>query len=197
VGRTPRAEALCSCGLWSWFLHETLGPQPCLDMELGPFGVLCTRTRRALINRQTSARSLSRSPSPPPPSFTQSPFPPRSLVRDGQTSPHRPRLVVSRSTCPPLSPSPHANSFIIGTAVQNTHTVNEYHRREPRTNIWPAGRMRGSNAGAMQVGHIAGGLGLGFFGAGHQTSLRKMSSWGRSALYYVGALLVTSEGSEV
>ena len=26
-----------------------------------------------------------------------------SLVRDGQTSPHRTRLVVSRSTCPPLS----------------------------------------------------------------------------------------------
>jgi hypothetical protein len=69
-----------------------------------------------------SARSLSRSPSPPPPSFTQSHFPPRSLVRDGQTSPHRPRLVVSRSTCPPLSPSPHANSFILGTAVINTHT---------------------------------------------------------------------------
>jgi hypothetical protein len=39
-------------------------------------------------------------------------------VRDGQTSPHRPRLVVSRSTCPPLSPS--ENSFIIGTAVINT-----------------------------------------------------------------------------
>jgi hypothetical protein len=35
-------------------------------------------------------------------------------VRDGQTSPHRPRLVVSRSTCPPLSPSPHANSLIRG-----------------------------------------------------------------------------------
>jgi hypothetical protein len=32
--------------------------------------------------------------------------PPRSLVCDGQTSPHRPRLVVSRSTCPPLSPPP-------------------------------------------------------------------------------------------
>jgi hypothetical protein len=43
-------------------------------------------------------------------------------MRDGQTSPHRLRLVVSRSTCPPLSPSPHANSFIIGTAVINTHT---------------------------------------------------------------------------
>jgi hypothetical protein len=41
-----------------------------------------------------SARSLSRSPSPPPPSFTQSPSPPRSLVCDGQTSPHRPRLVI-------------------------------------------------------------------------------------------------------
>jgi hypothetical protein len=47
--------------------------------------------------------------------------PPRSLVRDGQPSPHRPWLVVSRSTCPPLSPSPHANSFIKGTAVINTH----------------------------------------------------------------------------
>ena len=30
--------------------------------------------------------------------------PPHSLVRDGQTSPHRPRLVVPRSTCPPLFP---------------------------------------------------------------------------------------------
>ena len=47
----------------------------------------------------------------------------RSLGRDGQTSSHRPRLVVSRSTCPPLStpPSPHANSLVIGTAVINTH----------------------------------------------------------------------------
>jgi hypothetical protein len=44
-------------------------------------------------------------------------YPPRSLVRDGQTSPHRPRLVVSHSTCPPLSSSPHANSFVIGPAV--------------------------------------------------------------------------------
>ncbi len=48
---------------------------------------------------------------------------PRSLVRDGQTSPLRPQLVVSRSTCPPLSPSPHANSFVIGTAVINTHIL--------------------------------------------------------------------------
>ena len=47
----------------------------------------------------------------------------RVPVRDGQTSPHRPRLVVSRSTCPPLSPSPHANSFIRGTAVINTHLI--------------------------------------------------------------------------
>jgi len=53
-----------------------------------------------------NARSLSHSPSAPPPSFTQSTYPPRSLVCDGQTSPHRPRLVVSRSTCPPLSSPP-------------------------------------------------------------------------------------------
>jgi hypothetical protein len=69
-----------------------------------------------------SARSLSRSPSSPPPSFTQSPSPSRSLVRDGQTSPHRPRLIVSRSTCPPLSSPPHANSFVLGHAVINTHS---------------------------------------------------------------------------
>jgi len=50
-----------------------------------------------------SAPSFSRSPSPPPPYFTQSPSLPRLLVRDGQTRPQRPRLVVSCSTCPPLS----------------------------------------------------------------------------------------------
>ena len=45
--------------------------------------------------------------------------PPR--LRDGQTSLLRPRLVVSRSKCPPLSSSPHANSFVIGTAT--THSL--------------------------------------------------------------------------
>jgi hypothetical protein len=86
------------------------------------------------IPRSPSARSLSRSPSPPPPSFTQSPSSPRSLVRDGQTSPHRPRLVVSRSTCPPLYPSPHANSFIIGTAVINTRvTYSQSPPQQPST----------------------------------------------------------------
>ena len=34
---------------------------------------------------------------------------------------HGAHIVVSPSTCPPLSPSPHANSFIIGTAEINTH----------------------------------------------------------------------------
>ena len=44
-------------------------------------------------------------------------------MRDGQTlNPHRPRLVVSHSTCPPLSSSPHAHSFVIGPAViKHTH----------------------------------------------------------------------------
>jgi hypothetical protein len=47
----------------------------------------------------------------------------RVPVRDGQTHPHRPRLVVSHSTCPPLSSSPHAHSFVIGPAViKHTHT---------------------------------------------------------------------------
>ncbi len=59
-----------------------------------------TSSRGLCHSSSPSARSLSRSPSPPPPSFTQYPSPPRSLVRDGQTSPHRPWLVVPRSTCP-------------------------------------------------------------------------------------------------
>ena len=52
-----------------------------------------------------NARSLSHSPSAPPPSFPQSPYPPRSLVSDERTHPHRPRLVVYHSTCRPLSSS--------------------------------------------------------------------------------------------
>ncbi len=47
-----------------------------------------------------------------------------SRVPDGQTHPHRPRLVVSHSTCPPLSSSPHAHSFVIGPAViKHTHPM--------------------------------------------------------------------------
>ena len=39
-----------------------------------------------------------------------------------KNTPHRPRLVVSHSTCPPLSSSPHAHSFVIGPAViKHTH----------------------------------------------------------------------------
>ena len=68
-----------------------------------------------------------RSPSSRHPPFTHYPFPLRSLVCGGQPSPHKPRLVVSHSTCPPLSSSPHAHSFVIGTAVINTHT----HRMPP------------------------------------------------------------------
>jgi hypothetical protein len=56
------------------------------------------------------------------PPFTHYPFPLRSLVCGGQPSPHKPRLVVSHSTCPPLSSSPNAHSFVLGTAVINTHT---------------------------------------------------------------------------
>jgi hypothetical protein len=52
--------------------------------------------RRLWRSRTPNARSLSRSPSSPPPSFTQSPFLPRSLLGDGQTSKVKPRLVVSR-----------------------------------------------------------------------------------------------------
>jgi len=61
------------------------------------------------IHCHTSPRT--RSPSSRHPPFTHYPFPPRSLVYGGQPSPHKPRLVISHSTCPPLSSSPHAHSF--------------------------------------------------------------------------------------
>jgi hypothetical protein len=63
----------------------------------------------------------SHSPSAPPPSFTQSTYPPRSLVRDGQTSPHSPRLVISRSTCPPLSSPPPREQLFTGSCSNKTH----------------------------------------------------------------------------
>ena len=44
-----------------------------------------------------------------------------------QPSPHKPRLVVSHSTCPPLSSSPHAHSFILGTAVINNNNYSVKH----------------------------------------------------------------------
>ena len=71
------------------------------------------------IHSHTPPRT--RSPSSRHPPFTHYPFPPRSLVCGGQPSPHKPRLVVSHSTCPPLSSSPHAHSFVLGTAVINNN----------------------------------------------------------------------------
>jgi hypothetical protein len=55
--------------------------------------------------RTPCVRSFSRSPSRHPP-LPQYPFPPRSLVRGGLTSPHKSRIVVSHSACPQLSFSP-------------------------------------------------------------------------------------------
>ena len=78
------------------------------------------------IHSHTPPRT--RSPSSRHPLFTHYPFPPCSLVCGGQPSPHKPRLVVSHSTCPPLSSSPHAHSFVIGPAVINTHTDLHTHR---------------------------------------------------------------------
>ena len=71
------------------------------------------------IHSHTPPRT--RSPSSRHPPFTHYPCSPHSLVCGGQPSPHKPRLVVSHSTCPPLSSSPHAHSFVLGTAVINNN----------------------------------------------------------------------------
>jgi hypothetical protein len=70
--------------------------------------------RQLWHRRNPCARCFSRSPSPRQPPLTQYPFPPRSLVRGGQTSPHKLRLVASHSTYPALSSSPYAHSIVIG-----------------------------------------------------------------------------------
>jgi hypothetical protein len=66
-------------------------------------------------------------------------------VRDGQPSPHRPRLVVSRSTCPPISPPPHVNSFVLGPAVINTH------RQDPGENGRRIENFIGENEHLSQI----------------------------------------------
>jgi hypothetical protein len=89
-----------------------------LNVTVEGCGIVAGRAARAPVHADSRAAALPFSSS----SFfhTISLSPAFTLVRDGQTSPLRPRLVVSRSTCPPLSPSPHANSFVKGTAVINT-----------------------------------------------------------------------------
>ena len=79
------------------------------------------------IHSHTPPRTRSLSSRHPP--FTHFPFLPRSLVCGGQPSPHKPRLVVSHSTCPQLSSSPHAHSFVFGTAVINNNPVGTALRR--------------------------------------------------------------------
>jgi hypothetical protein len=66
-------------------------------------------------------RSFTRSSPSRHPPFTQYPFPSRSLVRDGHTSPHKPRIVVPHSTCPSLSPSP-PRTQLYNRSCSNKHT---------------------------------------------------------------------------
>ncbi len=102
-----------------------------------------------------SAHSLLRTPSSPHPSFTQSPSLPRSLVRDGQTSPDRHRLVVPRSTCPSLSPSPPREELYT-RYCSNKHThwlyfvsartnKRHHHREEPGKTGAPCVKVQSSS----------------------------------------------------
>jgi hypothetical protein len=93
---------------------------------------LCTRScsnKHTHVGLDSLTTPRTHSPSSRHPPFTHKPFPPRSLVCGGQPSPHKPRLVVSHSTCPPLSSSPHAHRFVLGPAVIN----NNLNRTKPAT----------------------------------------------------------------
>ena len=80
-------------------------------------------------------RSFTRPSSSRHPPFTQYPFPSRSLVRDGHTSPHMPRLVVPRSTCPSLSPS-SPRSQLCNRSCSNKHTHSQRDQYLCRTALW-------------------------------------------------------------
>ena len=60
---------------------------------------------------------------------------------------------------PPLSPSPHANSFIKGTAVVNTHPVSAL--VEPRCLTLDRARVKPGRAVAMHAQSLAGTLNVG------------------------------------
>jgi hypothetical protein len=74
-----------------------------------------------------------------------------------RTLPNRPRLVVSRSTCPPISPPPpHVNSFVLGPAVINTHSQ-DYLFPLYSSSLTHTRRMDGfCNQNANQLSSLAG-----------------------------------------
>jgi hypothetical protein len=51
------------------------------------------------------------------------PSPKETTSARNANSPHKPRLVLSQSTCPPLS-SPHAHSFVLGPEVISNNPAN-------------------------------------------------------------------------
>jgi hypothetical protein len=86
-------------------------PTSLQDQEAMLTGPSRYREILAVLGRDESSRN----------NATQSPSPPCSLVRDGQTSPHRPLLVVSHSTCSPIYPPPPRKQLCI-RSCSNTHT---------------------------------------------------------------------------
>jgi hypothetical protein len=101
------------------------------------------------IHWHTSPRT--RSPSSLHPPFTHYSFSPRSLVCGGQTSPHKPRLVVSHSTCSPRSSSPHAHSFGVGTTVINNNlTRGTRPTARPRRTSLPLDCLRNKTDATMR-----------------------------------------------
>ena len=88
-----------------------------------------------------------------PPSFHTLFLFPASLVCGGQTSPHNPRLFESHSTCPPLSSSPHAHSFVLGTAViiNNNSLSNPPSNKTQSTGSCAPARGRGPEPGCAWV----------------------------------------------
>jgi hypothetical protein len=117
--------------------QSTHTPYPMMVGNRSPDGMVvgsCTSHPGVLGSQAPSERNqgkqgatLTRSSSSCHPPFTQYPVPSRSLVRDGQTSPHVSWLVVPHSTCPSLSPSPPR------TQLYNMSCSNKHNTRDTKT----------------------------------------------------------------
>jgi hypothetical protein len=129
-----REQFASVCGLFCWGLPRknnwwgTAYPRfgiskfgiPIEIRSLMSAGIGCT-----LGSRKKKSSFVSPCPKEPRPTESGSKRADRKQLRLGPWCfIPRSRLVVSRSTCPPLSIPPPlpANSFVIGTAVINTHT---------------------------------------------------------------------------
>ena len=95
----------------------------------------------------------------PPVTMTvkQDAFPLRSLVRDGQTRPHQPRLIVSRSTIPPIRGGAKRQG---GQTLSFAPTRTDNRQRRKMLRILPPGEVQELQADIRHLIRASGAASL-------------------------------------